>query len=159
MIDVGSGRSILTINNSVSVVVRGGYANVALLLAPIAGVLAFQATVDLGASRVISLCAAIAIFSIFILIYMRALARLCIEDGNLIAVCAMSTTTVPINEIQKVLLVTISASATGVIVIILKRRIIPYIFYFISPVTNWGDTASTIKKLSTILREHDVSVR
>jgi hypothetical protein len=148
----------LIVNSQTARVARAGYANVALPLTVIAAILAHLASRDLGSPVVGSVGAVAAVTVLCFWMYTRAVARLSLKEGMLSLTCSVHTVRILLADVRCVGLACVPASMLGVITVRRNGRVFPQLFYYVAPVTSWGDVRHTLARLGDSLRASAVSV-
>lgn len=149
----------LVVAESTVPVVRAGYSNTALVIAPVISILVGMLARQAGAALIVQLFAGVVVGSLVVFRYSRSLSRIRVDDQEIQFTCAFHIVSIRLSDLEYVRLGSIGGSMTASIETKEKERLFSSSFHYISPRTNWGDVAQSQDRLQSLLEARGVPIR
>jgi hypothetical protein len=149
----------LVVAESTVPVVRAGYANTALAIAPVISILVGMLAREAGAAPIVQVFAGVVVGSLVVLRYSRSISRIRMDDHAIQFMCALHVVRMRLSDLEYVRLGSIGGSMTASIETKEKGRLFSSSFHYISPGTNWGDVAHSQDRLQSLLEAKGVPIR
>lgn len=157
--DADFGTTELVVSESTARVIRAGYSNAALVIAPtisvVVGMLARQAGAGSGAQ----VLAGVIVGALVLLRYSRSVSRIRIDDETIHFTCPIHVESIRFADLEYVRLGCIGGSMTASVEAKREGHLLSASFHYIAPATSWGDIALSQHRLESILKAKGVPIR
>lgn len=135
-----------------NIVIGGGFNKILLLISICFSILIYQFVFELFQSKLFGCISALLVLAIFIFLYSRNICRIEIHEKKIVFYKSFKVAEIDFIDINKISVYSIPNSLTIYILVSIKDRFFPLMFYFVSLNTSIGNFDVTEEKLKEKLK-------